>query len=378
MDFSLNKEQEMFRDAISQLLDSHGQTDVVRRYAEGDSSSYQNVWNDLRELGYTGVVVPEEYGGLGLGSIDLVPILEEMGRALLPGPYLETLAFAVPLLKRYGTREQKEKYLREIAVGERTFTLAWLEPNGGTEAGDVKMTAKREGDSFVISGIKTLVPHGNVATTLIVPVRTSDDDLASSICLLIIDASQAGMEYRTLQSYDQTRCLVEWKATDVKIPVNQMLGSVNQGWEALHEGLFYLNAAMSASMVGGMSRVVDMSVEYANTRVQFGQPIGRFQAIKHRIVDMKMDLETARSLTYYANWALDHQTSDKIAAVASARSFTTEAYIRSASHNIQIHGGMGFTQELDCHLYLKQARSLENHLGTVEEYRERAAVALGW
>ncbi|MFA1710113.1 acyl-CoA dehydrogenase family protein [Peribacillus frigoritolerans] len=378
MDFSLNKEQEMFRESIRQFLETHGQTNVARKYIEGEDASFKKLWTGLSELGYTGVTVSEDYDGLGLGLLDLIPILEEMGRTLIPGTYVETVALAAPLLQRFGTAEQKRKYLPGISSGERTFTLAWVEPNGGYDPNEINMTAKLDGEMYILNGRKTMVLCGDDATTLIVPVRTEESESVNGISLLLIDNADVDLEYKVQKCYDETRRLVEITFSNVRISRENILGTVNTGWDVLQEGLLFLNAALCSTMVGGMERAVNMSVEYANTRVQFGQPIGRFQAIKHRIVDMKMDQETARSLTYYAIWAMDTEAPDRIAAVFSARSFINEAFIRVAGHNIQNHGGMGYTKELDCHLYLKRARSLENYLGLSEDLREKAAVSLCW
>ena len=165
---------------------------------------------------------------------------------------------------------------------------------------------------------------------------------------------------------------------EVRVPKSQVLGPENAGWGILQKGLIHLNAALCATMVGGIDRVVEMSAEYGKTREQFGQPIGRFQAVKHKIVEMKVDLESSRSLSYYASWAVENQTEDMVEAVALASSFVKEAYIRSSAKNVQIHGGMGFTWEFDCHLFVKRARALEHYLGSPSSHREIAAVEMGW
>jgi alkylation response protein AidB-like acyl-CoA dehydrogenase len=180
------------------------------------------------------------------------------------------------------------------------------------------------------------------------------------------------------KNIDETRQLAEITLENVKIRQEQLIGPLHKGWDVLQEGLLAVNAALASVMVGGMEAVVEMAAEYAKIREQFGQPIGRFQAIKHKIVDMKMDLETARSLAYYANWALESQAEDRVQAISSARLFAGEAFNRVAAHNIQIHGGIGFTEEIDCHLYVKRARFYENYLGSTQDYYEKAATALGW
>lgn len=374
MDFALNQEQELFRSFVRKYFNSIEQTKPARLYMEGNDELFQAAWSKLAELGCMAINVPEHYDGAGFEQVSLVPVLEEVGRALMPGVYLETVGFAVPLLERFGTEEQKKHYLPKIAAGELAVTLAWLEPDTlGYEEGAVQLKAVEQGRSFVLDGKKTLVPHGDTADVLIVPVRTDNGGLT----LLLVERDEQ-ISSRVQDSVDETRRLAEMTFHDVQVPVQQVLGSINEGWHILQDGLHYLNAALSATMVGGMDRVIDMAVEYANTREQFGQPIGRFQAIKHKLADMKVELETARSLTYYAHWALDEDAADKAAAAASARAYATEAFIRTAGHNIQIHGGIGFTTEIDCHLYLKRSRSLESYLGRMETHYEQIAQGLGW
>lgn len=378
MDFALNEEQTLFQNQTRQFLESKGDLTIPRSYMEGKEEILEELWKGLGDLGYMGITISEEYGGLGLGDLTLVPILEEMGRVVVPGPYPETVAFAVPLLEAYGTDAQKQKYLPAIAEGKKKVTLAVLEASGELAPSEVQLQAKVSGDEYVLQGAKILVPHGDIADTLIVPVRTGGTNSEYGISLLIVDADQVTLDTKKQISMDETRKMVQVTFNEVRVPKAQLLGPENAGWGILQSGLIHLNAALTSTMVGGMDRVVEMSTEYAKTREQFGQPIGRFQAIKHRIVDMKLDMDSARSLSYYASWAVENKTDDMVEAVALARSFSSEAYLDIAGKNIQNHGGMGFTWEFDCHFFLKRARALENHLGSPESFREAAAVELGW
>lgn len=378
MDFSLSQEQEMFRSSVRKFLDANGQTNIARDYIKENSNSLYKVISGLAALGCTGINISEEYEGAGLGALDLVPVFEELGRALLPGVFLETVALAVPLLEKYGTEQQKQKYLPEIATGSRSVSLAWLEPKKGYNPEDIHAFAQLEGESLVLNGIKSVIPEGAVVDTYLVLVRTEEGESGDGISMILIDREDFPLKIRRQKSFDETRPLAEITFENVIVPINQVLGEIHKGWSVFEEGLLHMNAALCSMMIGGMDRIVEMTAEYANIRVQFGQPIGRFQAIKHRIVDMKTDLETARSLSYYANWALESYAPDKEAAIYSTRAFITEAYIRIASDSIQIHGGIGFTEELDCQLYLKRARYYENYLGSPRDYREKAAVALNW
>jgi alkylation response protein AidB-like acyl-CoA dehydrogenase len=378
MDFALNEEQNLFQESTRQFLESKGDLAIARTYMEGNEQILGELWNGLGELGYMGLNISESNGGLGLGALSLVPILEEMGRAVVPGPYPETVAFAVPLIEAYGSETQKQRYLPEIAAGKLKITLALLEEGNENSPDGIQLKASSSGEEYVLQGTKQLVPHADIADTLIVPVRTGGTHSEYGISLLLIDKDQANLLLQSRQSMDETRKVFAVTFEEVRVPKAQVLGPENAGWPILQEGIYNLNAALCSTMVGGIERAVEMSTEYAKTREQFGQPIGRFQAVKHRIVDMKLALENARSLSYYASWAVENKAEDMVEAVAMARSFISEAYIKVAGSNIQNHGGMGFTWEFDCHLFLKRARSLENYLGSPESHRETIASELGW
>lgn len=374
MDFALNEEQVMFQQTTRQFLESKGDLGIPREYMNGNKQVLDELWIGLGNLGFMGINISETYGGLGLGSLSLVPILEEMGRCVVPGPYPETVAFAVPLLESYGSEELKNKYLTEVAEGTRKFSLALLEDSGELSHSAIQLKAEQRGNEYVLQGTKILVPFADSADTLIVPVRTGGDVQGEfGISLLLVDCRQENIVIKELQSIDETRQLFNVTFNNVRVPNTQLLGTENEGWSLLQDGLNHLNAAFSSTMAGGIDRVVAMATEYAKTREQFGQPIGRFQAVKHRIVDMKLALESARSLSYYASWAVENKAPELVEAVSMARSFISEAYIKAAGANIQIHGGMGFTWEFDCHLFLKRARSLENHLGSPQYHREKIA-----
>lgn len=378
MDFSLNEEQRTFQSSARQFIDSKEGVALSRRYTEGEENVLSEIWSGLGELGYLGITVSEKYGGLGMGPLTLVPIMEEIGRALLPGPYAETMAFAVPLIETYGTEEQKQKYLPEIAEGKSKVTLALLENQMELTASSIQLEAKQAGEDYILTGQKNLVPYAKEADLLIVPVRTGGNNGEYGISLLLVDNEPSKITKQELDNMDETRKLANLNFEEVRISKSQLLGQENLGWGILQEGIVELNAAISSTMVGGMEKIVEMATEYGKTRTQFGQPIGRFQAIKHRIVNMKMAMESSRSLSYYAAWAVENKSGDMVEAVSLAKSFSSESYIETASDNIQIHGGMGFTWEFDCHLFLKRARALENYLGAPEQMREMAAVELGW
>lgn len=372
MDFSLSEEQEMFRNYVRKYLTDLEHTKVARSYLSGDEAALKTAMSGLAELGCMSLNIEEEHGGMGLAALDLVPIYEETGAVLLPGLLLETLSLVVPILQKYGTAAQQEKHLPKIASGEETWSIAWLESNSSYRPAGVQFSA----ENGVLNGKKILVPDAAVADYLLVVARTTAGRGQEGISLIIVPTADLSIQPQL--NIDATRKAAAVVATNIAYTEEQLLGTIDAGWDILQEGLLSFNAALSSTIVGGLEKLVAMVTEYANIREQFGQPIGRFQAIKHRIVDMKMDLETARSLSHYANWAYDTNAPDRVEAIASARIFSTEAFNRLADHSVQIHGGIGFTEELDCHLFVKRARFYENYLGSTDQYYEQAAVALGW
>ena len=377
MDFALSDELEEFQKSVRDFLEAKGGTKVARQLIRGNTEMFNQTFEGLAELGATAATISDENDGLGLGTEALIPIFEELGRVLLPGTLLETLALAAPLIEKYGTEEQKKFYLPEIAAGTRTISLAWLEPNKDYGAGDVQCSAKVKGDSVVLNGEKEMVPDADAADTLLTVVRTSGVGGTEGISLLLVDVEDH-LPMQLQSSFDETRHLARITFDEYDVPKGNLLGEINDGWKVLQEGLLHLNAALASMMTGSIDEIVATIAEYANIREQFGGPIGRFQAVKHPIVDMKMELESARSLSYYAAWALENDAEDKEAAIYSARSFATKAFIQAASDAIQLHGGIGFTEEIDCHLFLKRARFYEHYLGSEVDFNEHIATALGW
>ncbi|WP_432354304.1 acyl-CoA dehydrogenase family protein [Sporosarcina sp. A2] len=369
MDFALSEEQELFRTAIRKYMNDLDRTEAARAVIKGKLDVVDKATSGLAEMGVTAIPVSEELDGLGLGALDLVPVFEETGRVLLPGLQLETLALAVPLLEAFGTTAQKAARLPNIAVGESSVSIAWYERDGSLFPNAFSCIAAKTESGYALTGTKTLVPVIGDPDTFIVGAQTAEGK-----SFFLVKSSDVASIQR-LSVLDETQHLA-------KIELNQapgeLLGEPGHAADMLKEGLLHFNAALCSSMVGGMDELVKMTAEYAKIRVQFNQPIGRFQAIKHGIVNMKLDLETARSLSYYAAWAVETDATDKIAAVHSARSFVSKAFIKAAGDSIQIHGGIGFTEELDVQLYLKRARYYDNYFGSVRDSRKATAHSLGW
>ena len=221
------------------------------------------------------------------------------------------------------------------------------------------------------------MPEAELADAFLVAVRTDKEDTEDGLSLVLIDKTDALAIDRQL-SFDEAKHVAKVDFTNLIVTPDQIIGEVGKGWEQLQEGLLYFNAALSSYIVGAMEHIVNMATEYAKIREQFGQAIGRFQAVKHSIVNMKVNLEIARSLSHYANWVVDTDEFDREAAVYSARTYATEKFIEVSAHNIQIHGGIGFTEEMDCHLFVKRARYYNQYLGSTPFYQEKVIASLGW
>src|SRR5699024_11084914 len=293
MDFSLTEDQEMFRTQIKRILEKYEYTKITRNAMKGNTLSLQTFMETIGEMGVQAIPVPEKYDGLGLGALDLVPTYEEMGKSLVPGTLMETLSIVVPLLKKYGTDEQKEKYLPQIASGETVFSIAAIESNRDFSELGIQLPLVEIDVKLILNGVKTAVPLGKEVNALLVIARAKE-----GVTLIVIE-NMDEIHIDELDSFEEAEQLAEVSFHQVEIFPSQILGEKGNGWKQLEEGLLYFNAALSAYLVGAMNTVVNMATEYAKIREQFGQPIGRFQAVKHSIVDMKVNLDIAKSLSYY-------------------------------------------------------------------------------
>jgi len=378
MNFAFSEEQDMLRDTARRFLDDKVPSEVVRRLMETDTGFDAKLWTDIAAQGWQAMAIPEEYGGAGFTFMEQAILMEEMGRSLFPVPYLSSIVLGSDLILSAGTAAQKRDLLPDVASGERRVALAHLEESGSWEAAGITMVAKRDGDAFVLDGTKTFVIDGHTADTLLVVVRTVEGSSGENgISLLVIDATTPGVARRRLETMDMTRKQAEVTFSGVRVPLAGLLGSEGAGWSALQATLTRAVVALAFEQVGGAQRCLEMSVEYAKQRVQFGRPIGSFQAIKHKCADMLVDVESAKSAAYYAGWAVT-AGDDEVAIVAPlAKSFCSEAYFRCAAENIQIHGGIGFTWEHDAHLYFKRAKTDELLFGTPAQHRAVLADRLG-
>ncbi len=370
MNFAFSDEQEELRTSVRRFLAEKSPETEVRRLMDTTDGYDPAVWSQMADqLGLQSLTIPEEFGGSGFSYVELIVVLEEMGASLLCAPFFSTVALGANALLTSGDVEAKKTYLPGIASGETIATLAITEDNGKWDFSGIECAAEKSGDGWVLNGHKMFVIDGHVANLIVVAART-----AAGVSLFAVQGDAAGLVRTPLPTMDQTRkqARLEFSATPA------VLIGVDGGAEAgLSKTLDLAAVALAAEQVGGAQRVLDASVEYAKTRIQFGRPIGSFQAIKHKCADMLLEVESAKSAAYYAAWAAA-EDSDELPVVASlCKSYCSEAYFHSAAENIQIHGGIGFTWEHPAHLYFKRAKSSELLLGDPAYHRELLAQRIG-
>jgi len=307
----------------------------------------------------------------------LHPLMEEMGRALLCSPFFSTICLGANALLLGGGDAQKEQHLPGIAAGETTATLAYAEKNNRTDAEGVEATYSRNGSGYILRGDKSYVIDGHTADLLIVAARLENSDGAEGVSLFLVPGDAEGVKRAWLPTMDQTRRLATVELGDVAVAADALLGEEGRGWDLCERTLDLARIALAAEQVGAAERCLDMSVEYAKVRKQFGRPIGSFQAIKHKCADMLMMVESARSAAFYASALAGQGEPDLEEAASSAKAFCSDTFFHCAAENIQIHGGIGFTWEHAAHMYFKRAKAAEALFGAPSFHRERVAKRMG-
>jgi len=370
MNFAFSEEQEELRKIVKGFLETKSSEATVRELMETESGHDPDVWNQMAEqMGLTGLIIPEEFGGSGYSYIELIVVLEEMGRRLLCAPYFSTVVLAANTLLHSGDEAAKAKYLPGIASGETIATLAFTEANGKWDESGITLEATGSGDSWTLDGEKMYVLDGHTAGLVLVAAKT-----ATGTSLFAVQGDAAGLTRIALSTMDQTRKQARLTFAGVSA---ELIGTDGQGWSVLERVLDLAAVALAAEQVGGAQECLEMAVQYAKDRVQFGRPIGSFQAIKHKCADMLLEVESAKSAAYYAGWCAS-ELNDELPSVASlAKSYCSEAYFHTTAENIQIHGGIGFTWEHPAHLYFKRAKSSELLFGDPTYHRELLAQRIG-
>ncbi|OFW63476.1 MAG: acyl-CoA dehydrogenase [Actinobacteria bacterium RBG_16_67_15] len=377
MDFAFTEEQQMLRATARRFLDEKAPALVVRRLMETESGFDPGLWREIASQGWQAMAIPEAYGGAGFSLLEQGILMEEMGRSLFPSPFLSSVVIGADLILHHATKAQKQELLPGIAAGELRVALAQLEDSGRWDATGVAMVAQSDGGDLVLDGTKSFVLDGHTADTLLVAVRAEGSTGPDGVSLVIVPGDAPGVTRRRLETMDMTRKQAEIVFKGVRVPAAALLGAEGEAWGAIEAMTTRAIVALAYEQVGGAQKCLEMAVDYAKVRVQFGRPIGSFQAIKHKCADMLVQVESAKSAAYYAGWAV--ATGDPEAEIVApmAKSYCSEAYFHCAAESIQIHGGIGFTWEHDAHLYFKRAKTDELLFGTPAQHRAVLAERLG-
>lgn len=370
MDFGLSEEQKMLKQTARDFLTAQCPSSLVKEMAENERGYSPELWRKMAELGWMGLAFPEGYGGTGSSFLDLAVLLEEMGRACLPGPFFSTVVLGGMTILELGKERQKQRLLPMIAKGDLIVTLALAEPETSYGSGEMRVKAMARGDGYVITGTKLFVPDAHIADYIICAARAAD-----GATLFLVDAKSPGLSYSLLKTIaGDKQCEVVFN--QVKVPKANVLGRAGQGWIQLQSILRKAAVAKCAEMVGGAQRVLEMTIDYVKLRVQFGQPIGAFQAIQHHCANMATDVETSKFITYQAAWRLSQGLPCQQEA-AMAKAWVSEAFKRVTLLGHQCIGGVGFMEDHDLPLYSKRATGAEIAFGDADFHREVVAQELG-
>jgi len=385
MEFAFTEEQQMIRETAEQFLADHCDSAAVRRAMATEAGFDPELWQKIAgEMCWTAIHIPEACGGLGLGYVEVVALMEQMGRRLLCAPYFSSVCLGANALLVAAGSEQQQRWLPAIADGSCRATLAWCDASGRWDASGVSATFVRDGDGYVLDGEYRYVVDGHDADLLIVAARAPGSSGAQGIALFAVPADAAGVQCSLLPTLDQTRKLAAIRLEQVRVPATALLDAAGEeAGAALAKILGLATVALAAEQAGGAQQILDIAVAYTKERQQFGRTIASFQAIKHKAADMMLKAEAARSAVYYAGCVANEALADSardaelLAAASLAKAYCSETYFFNAGTALQLHGGVGFTWEYDVHLYFKRARASESFLGDAAEHRERIAVELG-
>jgi len=368
MDFGLDEAQQLLAASARKLIEEEFPIGYVRSMLEEGRDFPFEFWSRAGELGWLGLLIEPPLGGSGLGPLELVALAQELGRGLIPGPFLSSAVLATSALDNAGTREQRERWLPRLARGESIACIALPEMREGWGPDWVPFEAvASRGAGFRLSGVQHFVPDAHRADLILVPAR-----LSGEVRLFAIERGMTGVEVSPLSSIDPTRRTCELSLAGVEIGSEASIAAA-PAWQAIERAIDLGRVALCAEMVGGAERALEACVDYARTRVQFGKPIGSFQAIQHKCADMLLRVEAARAATFAAATALAHGDPDASRDASIAKAYCSEAYRYVTTEGVQIHGGLGFTWDLDMQLYYKRAKASEMLLGDARWNRERIA-----
>ncbi|MCJ7743247.1 MAG: acyl-CoA/acyl-ACP dehydrogenase [Dehalococcoidales bacterium] len=376
MDFGLSEEQVMLRTSAREFLDKECPKKLVRAMMDDEKGYSAELWKKMADVGWQGLVFPSQYGGADSSFLDLAVLLEEMGRALVPGPFVPTVVHVGRAILAAGTDAQKQQFLPQIASGDMIMTLALTEASDSLEASGITLKATPDGEEYVIEGTKLFVPDAHIADCILCVTRTKESaNPEDGITLFLVDAKTAGIETEVLKTMTGEK-LCEVFFSNVRVPKQNILGELNKGWPIVQRIFDEAAIAECAWMTGGIRWILETTVQYAKERIQFGVPIGSFQATQHKMANMTIEVEGSTSITHYAAWAASENSPELALAASMAKAWCSDGYKHAAFEGVQIHGGIGFTWDHDMHLYFKRAKSSEVAWGDGDYHRERIAKLL--
>ena len=364
MDFSFTPDQTLLKNSARAFLDEHCKPATVRLLWDDPRGESEAMWKEMAQLGWLGLSLPEEHGGSALGMVETALLLEELGRAAYPGPYWPTMLAAAAIAET-GTEAQKQRWLGAIASGDARATVALLDADLDWSPDAIATRAEKTPAGWTLSGLKRYVAWSHVASVLLVPARAPE-----GVSLFLVDPAAAGLTSSPLQCMDPGTRWVNLALDRVPVRAEDLLGAPGSAASVLQRLLRRAGVGAAAEMLGAARRCLDMAVGYAKVREQFGQPIGSFQAIRHKCADMLLEVENSHSAVYYAAWALDAGAEDAETAASIAKAYVGDASRKVCGEAIQVHGGIGFTWEFDLHMYFKRAKALEAQYGDADHHRE--------
>lgn len=374
MDFGFSDEQELLRAEARKFLDQNASLEVVRKISETDEGVDRALWNRMAELGWVGLTMPEEYGGMGLDLVTLIVLLEETGRSLFPSPLISTVV-AARAIEQAGSEAQKARWLPGLADGSTIGTLAYLEDTDRHDAEGVALLGERDGDATLLSGAKQLVADTASADLFVVAYRSGSE--TDQVSLAVIERGAAGLEIDDFPTMDQTKRVGRLRFDTVRVSDDDRLGADGSAGALFCELLDVGALFVAAEAVGAAEGAVALTRDFANERIQFGEPIGRFQGVKHPLAEAHVDVESFKSLVYYAAWTLDEGTDDASRAVSRAKAYASEAFPRIGIEGVQLHGAVGYTEEYDIQLYLKRSKWARPMYGGEDYHYDRVATLGG-
>jgi alkylation response protein AidB-like acyl-CoA dehydrogenase len=374
LNFGFTEEQELLRAEVRKFLDQNCPLDEVRKIAATPEGVAKPLWDRMAELGWVGLTLPDRYGGVGLGWVDLVVVLEETGRSLFPSPLIATVLGATAL-QLAGSPAQQKRWLPAIGAGQSLATLALLESSDRLDPAGIALPGKRDGSSFHLRGEKLFVMDAGVADLFVVAFRSGPAD--EDVCLALVEKDLPGLAVERLETMDETKRLGRVRFDDVRVGPDALLGAPGSAWPVIARLLDCGAVAVTAEAIGAAEGALDLTVRFAKQRTQFDQPIGRFQGVKHPLAAHYVEIESVKSLLYYAAWMLDERPAEAALSVSRAKAWASDAFAGLGIDTVGLHGAIGYTWEYDAQLFLKRMKWVRTAFGDAGWHLERIAVLGG-